>query len=137
MVLDEAFSFHERLEIALDVDWQLLHLPLVAAGAVSFLLVARRRVGHRGRLAVWFGGALAWAVSPALEDGEWDPFGRPGPGHAAMMVVEEVLEMVGSALWPAALVSELAVLTRDRSGDACRRRVRGRTPGGPGRCRRG
>ena len=111
--LDEATEIHEKLEQRLDVDWQLLYLPVfVAAAVVWWLLVAGLRRNGFG-VAPVLASAGCWLASQALEALQWEDEG-PAPGYTWMMVLEETLEMTGSALL---LVALLAVV-RARSFDA-------------------
>ena len=102
--LDEATEIHEKLEQRLDVDWQLLYIPVfVAAVVVWSLLVARlRRSGFS--LTLVLASAGCWIASQALEAVQWEEEG-PAPGYTWMMVVEETLEMTGSALLLVALLT--------------------------------
>lgn len=64
MGLDEVLSFHERLEAALGVDWQILYIPVVALAAICWTLVLTR-LRPFGRL-VLLVGAGAWFASQVL-----------------------------------------------------------------------
>jgi phosphate/sulfate permease len=110
--LDEATEIHEKLEQRLEVDWQLLYIPVfVAAVAVWSLLVAGlRRNGFS--LTPVLASAGCWIASQALEALQWEDEG-PAPGYTWMMVVEETLEMTGSAL----LLVGLLVVGRERRVD--------------------
>lgn len=101
--LDEAFELHEKLESALDVDWQVLYLPVFAAAAAlwCWLLYAVRRA--RAAVALLALASGCWVVSQVLEHQQWEPDG-PAPGYTWMMVVEEILELTGSALVVVALL---------------------------------
>jgi hypothetical protein len=105
MALDEAFSFHERLEDLTGVDWQVLYLPIVALGGVAYLGLLRRLRGRPWQVAGWLAGAAAWGVSQTLEHLEWTPSDTPVRLYNWMMVPEELLEMTGSALWALTLVA--------------------------------
>lgn len=108
--LDEAFELHEKLESALDTDWQVLYLPVFAAAAVlwCWLLHALRR--NRAAVASLLLASGCWIGSQVLERAQWEPDG-PAPGYTWMMVVEEILEMAGSAL---VVVALLVALEHDR-----------------------
>ena len=107
--LDEAFELHEKLESALDVDWQLLYLPVfvVAAALWCWLLYALR--GDRSTVALLGAAGLCWVASQVLEHEQWGPDG-PEPGYTWMMVTEEILELTGSALLVVALLVALSKL---------------------------
>ena len=108
--LDELLEIHERLERGLDVDWQVLYVPVFAAGVVvlALFVAGLRRQGFRLELVI--GAAACWAGAQVLEKLQWEDDG-PVPGYTWMMVVEETLEMVGSALL---LLALLVVVSTDR-----------------------
>jgi hypothetical protein len=99
MAGDEALALHERLEAATGVDWQLLYLPIVLAGAAGSLAVLRRERSELARWVPWVGGAAAWGVAQAREFAEFDSADVPRNGYGLMVVAEELLEMTGSLLW--------------------------------------
>jgi hypothetical protein len=109
--LDEATEIHEKLEQRLDVDWQVLYLPVFLAAVVvwSLLVAGLRRNGFGVRLVLASAGC--WAASQVLEALQWEDEG-PAPGYTWMMVTEETLEMAGSALL---LVALLVVFRADRT----------------------
>jgi hypothetical protein len=100
MAADEAVALHEALEDLFAVDWQILYLPLMAAGGVAWL-VALLRVRRLPVAAVLLAaGAAAWAVAGVLESIQWvgpRETERAIEGYGILMGVEEVLEMAGSA----------------------------------------
>lgn len=101
--LDEATEIHEKLERRLDVDWQILYAPAFVAAVVVWALfvVGLRRNGF----GVWLvlASAGCWVASQVLEALQWEDEG-PAAGYTWMMVTEESLEMVGSALLLVALL---------------------------------
>jgi len=126
MSLDEVFRIHETLDDALDFDWQVLYLPIVAAAVAGWVRVARS-LAREGRLRVaWIGGAACWGIAQVLEAFQWDGRVRPGtihweqltdaqieqkltePAYLAMMLPEELLEMCGSLLFALVLSALLA-----------------------------
>jgi hypothetical protein len=108
--LDELMGIHERLERRLDVDWQVLYLPVFAAGLVVLaLFVAGLRRNGFG-LGPVLASAACWAAAQLLEKLQWEDDG-PAPGYTWMMVIEETLEMAGSALL---LLAMLSVVRTDR-----------------------
>jgi len=112
MSLDEFAAFHEFLEQRTRVDWQTLYLPvMLVAGGVWALILREFRVAPRAAV-YWVIGASAWFVAQTLEFFEWDAFDRPVRGYAAMMVTEEVLEMVGSSFFGLAMLAAIGVLVR-------------------------
>ena len=106
MAIDESAGLHEKLEVATDVDWQLLYLPVVAVGGVAFLLVVRRvhAEGMREPLLLLCGGAAAWLFATVLETVQWDG-DRKVDGYYFLSIVEEVAEMTGSLLFGLAMLA--------------------------------
>jgi len=112
MSLDEFAAFHEFLERRTRVDWETLYLPvMLVAGAVWVLILRELRVAPRAAV-YWVIGASAWFVAQTLEFFEWDAVDRPVRGYAAMMVTEEVLEMVGSSFFGLAMLAAIGVLVQ-------------------------
>ena len=102
MSFDEVVAVHERLEAATGVDWQLLYLPIAGAAGLCWLLV-RARLGPLGRL-LMVAGAVAWVSSQILELLQWQGDTKT-PEYLAMMVPEELLEMMGSLLFLVAVLT--------------------------------
>lgn len=103
MAVDEVVGVHEALERAVGVDWQVLYLPIIAAGGVGWLLVLRGLRTVPLAAALWVLGAGAWFVAQLLELWEWDGTVKR-TNYYPKMYAEESLEMVGSALWVVALI---------------------------------
>ncbi|MEO5710802.1 MAG: hypothetical protein ABIQ59_13380 [Nocardioidaceae bacterium] len=100
---DELLSFHEELESWTGVDWEVLYLPLVVAGAVTGLGVLLELRQHRPLQAVYVAGGLAWVVAQLLEVIQWDGDVLVLP---ATIYPEELLEVTGSAVFAlAALIA--------------------------------
>jgi hypothetical protein len=101
MGMDEVVSLHERIERRVGVDWQLLYLPVAAAGGVAWLFVFRGsdRV-IRLLLAL---GAAAWVAAQVLENLQWDSNDERVDAFEQMMISEEILEMTGSLFFLAAV----------------------------------
>lgn len=101
--LDEATEIHEKLERRFDVDWQLLYAPAFIAAVVawSLFVVALRRRGLS--VTLMLASAGCWVASQTLEAVQWKDDGQAA-GYSWMMVTEEVLEMVGSAVLVVALL---------------------------------
>ena len=112
MGADEALTIHEHVQALTGEDWQTLYRPVMLAGAVAWAFVAvdLRRVP--AALVAWFAGAASWAVAMRLEQWAWHPDGTHAPGWQAMSVVEETLELFGSACWALALLIAVRVLPR-------------------------
>lgn len=110
IALDEANAFHEALERRLEVDWQILYLPILAFGAyVCWRVLQRYWPSTTATLLVAAAGM--WAVTLFLELVQ--NWGGP-PVRAAIydptMITEEGLEMVGSTLILLAGLSALRTL---------------------------
>ena len=100
MAADEAVALHEALEDLLAVDWQILYLPLMAAGGVAWLVALLRLRWLPVAAALLFAGAAAWGIAGVLESVQWvgpRETERAIEGYGILMGVEELLEMAGSA----------------------------------------
>lgn len=115
MAADEVLHFHEFLEWRLGVDWQALYAPLMLAAAVGWLGLLRWQRREGLSVVPLLGGAAAWAVSQVLEFLQWDGADEQVAAYVPLMVIEEILEMVGSALFVLALLHTLE-WARDRRG---------------------
>jgi hypothetical protein len=106
MAVDEFFEIHEILEKELDVDWQLLYLPVVVAGGVAFLLSAARlrAQGHGRAVGLLVAGAVCWLLSQVLEKLQWNGDVQVD-GYEPMSTAEELLEMGGSLLFGLAMLA--------------------------------
>ena len=120
MSLDEALLIHERLQSLTGVDWLTLYLPLVALGAVLWLLVAVRLRSAPPALALWFAGAGGWAVAQVLEQKSWEPGGIRVSGWEAMSIAEEALEAAGSAAFFLTMLTVLGAGALASAADARR-----------------
>lgn len=102
MAIDEIWAVHEKLEGAVDVDWQVLYAPAVLVAGASWLIAypAFRRLGNRG-VALFLAGPGAWLVSQALEKVQWDDERLVRPWT---IVPEESLELTGSLLFVVAFL---------------------------------
>ena len=107
MSVDEALLIHERLQTLTGVDWLTLYSPVVALGAVLWLLVALGLRSRPAALALWVAGAGGWAVAQLLEQKSWEPGGVRVDGWQAMSIAEEALEAAGSTAF---LLTMLVVL---------------------------
>lgn len=111
MAIDEWHSIHEFMEARSGIDWQVLYIPIIVAGAAAFLAVMRRvsRGGKPGGGAM-LAGAAAWGFSQLLEAIQWGVFGgEESDVYAPLMITEEIGEMVGSLLFVFGLLSVLSV----------------------------
>jgi hypothetical protein len=116
MSLDEVFRLHEELDAALDFDWQVLYLPVLAAAFAGWVGIERSLRGEARLRLAWAAGAACWVVAQVLEAFQWDGRVRPGsidgealseaqverllgePAYLAKMLPEEILEMSGSLI---------------------------------------
>ncbi len=110
--LDEILQIHERLERLSGVSWQTLYVPLFILAAVVWWRVIRQ-LEPRARLLLGLGAAM-WVVSQALEHFEWLADGAKTPHYNALMIAEEVLEMIGSLLFLLALLNARSALLPKR-----------------------
>lgn len=113
LAFDEIVDLHGRAQRVTEVEAQVLLAPLIVVAALVGLVLLRRIWPDRQVLIMFAGGGLAWALAMAI-----DPATHPG---SPLAFPEELLEMVGSALFV------LALLVLARSGLAAERAA-----GGPG-----
>jgi hypothetical protein len=107
MAVEEGAFLHERLESRLDVDWQILYLPVIAVGAWLWLR-SLARLPRPWPAALLVLGAVSWALSQVFEALQWK---GERLVHVWMLFPEEVGEMVGSALFALAFLAALQVRT--------------------------
>ncbi|QNG37249.1 hypothetical protein F1C76_12210 [Geodermatophilaceae bacterium NBWT11] len=115
MAVDEVTALHETLEATTGVDWQVLYLPAFAVAGVCFLLALRRYWAIPAFRGTWVLGAVCWVVSQVLEFLQWDGDVQR-TGYSAMMIPEELLEMLGSASFLVAMLVVVAAM-RERHPD--------------------
>jgi hypothetical protein len=121
MAADEVVSLHEALEDLFAVDWQILYLPVMAAGGVAWLVALLRLRRLPVAAALLAAGAAAWAIAGVLESVQWvgpRETERAIEGYGILMGVEELLEMGGSAAF--ALAPLIAVRAWARATVAAR-----------------
>lgn len=116
---DELAFLHERLEKRLGIDWQVLYALPVLLMVIALVVVGvrSRRIDPRAsRLLLTAIGA--WAVSQVLELVQWRGDEQVGL-YVPLMVIEELLEAVGSGLFlVAGLMLVKALVDGDpRAGD--------------------
>jgi len=95
VALDEALSFHERLEGRTGVDWQLLYLPLLIVITAAGLYALLQSHGA-ARWLLLAAGAAAF-LAQMLEAVQWDG-DDPVDAYRQLMVPEEILEPTAAAL---------------------------------------
>ena len=104
---DELFIIHERLESRTGIDWQLIYAPIAAvAVAVLTVLIWQSRARGHGISGMLTGAGLSWAVANALEYVQWRGDEKI-EAYVLLMVPEEMLELVGSALLVLAAIAML------------------------------
>jgi hypothetical protein len=94
--VDETAQIHEYLERRLEIDWQLLYLPAFVLAAIMWGLLLVNLCKTQVSRALFFASGVAWLASQVLEELQWDG-DDPVRGYVPMMVVEELLELIGSA----------------------------------------
>jgi hypothetical protein len=104
MGCDELAGIHEFLENRSGYDWQALYLPIVAVAVVAWSLILRELRHERALAVYWVAGAAAWAGTQVLEHLEYDADDHHAGAYGAKVVVEEVLEMTGTALFGLAML---------------------------------
>ena len=114
MAVDEAITFHEILQARLNTDWQVLYLPVAAAGGIAWLLVLQRLWPQARERLLFVLGAVAWFVAQMDERIQSNPVDGRVEGYGTLATIEETLELVGSALWIMALHLVLRRLWRAR-----------------------
>lgn len=108
MAFDETLRLHENLEDLVGLDWQVIYLPLILAAGLAWLAFLRRFWREPAIRWLWLAGAMAWIVSQFSEAAAWGWWGlypnQEARGYLAYVVVEETLEMTGSAVLLLALL---------------------------------
>jgi hypothetical protein len=104
MALDEMLSFHEGIERTTEVDWQVLYLPIFLVGAVAGIGALLALRGLRVAQLTFLAGGAAWFVAQVFEQIQWGADDEPIAHYNLLMVPEELLEYLGSALWFVAFV---------------------------------
>jgi hypothetical protein len=117
MSFDEVFRIHETLDSELNMDWQVLYLPIVAVALIGWIGVEREIRDRRADRTLWIGAAACWVIAQAFEVWQWHGHVRPGaihgeglsgaalehelssPSYLLKMLPEELLETSGSLLF--------------------------------------
>lgn len=107
MGVDEAAYLHERLESASGVDWQLLYAPVALVCGAAWLRLTYALRSFRPAQLLMVLGAGAWLAAQVLENVQWGADGEKVAGYSVLMVIEEILEMSGSALFLVAVYAAL------------------------------
>jgi hypothetical protein len=101
LAVDEALEIHERVSDRVGIGWVQLYVPVAIAAAIAWAAALRAARTRAIRVAL-VAGAACWMLAMLLEYLEWPEDGSRADGYAAMMVVEETVEMLGSLLFWAA-----------------------------------
>jgi hypothetical protein len=110
LAFDEGSAIHEKLERWSGTDWELLYVPVMAIGALAWWGVFRRYRSERRIAALLVAGAVVWIAVLALELVQnWGGAPVRAEIYVPTMIVEEALEMIGSA---ALLIAGMLALQR-------------------------
>ena len=113
MGADEALTLHEHLSKASGgVGWLTLYAPVAAVGGVMWLAVLARLWPLRRERSLMILGAAAWCISQLIEKFESNPQVGRVEGYGSLSLIEEILEVTGSALFALALLGALQKLYR-------------------------
>jgi hypothetical protein len=103
MGVDEISSIHERIARATGLRWEIPYVPVFIGAAVIGLLALLRLYRERPALGIGFALAGAtWAGSQVFEVIQWH-HGVKVAHYDVLMVIEEIGEMTGSAIFALAL----------------------------------
>ena len=117
MAFDELLMIHERAEFETGVDFQLIYLPIVAAGGIAWLVLAARMPRWSLELTMWVTGAVFWFLSQVLENLEYTSDDVAVSAFKALDDAEKVLQFSGSALFMlVALLGVERAINRPRPG---------------------
>jgi hypothetical protein len=103
MGVDEISSIHERLARVTGLRWEIAYIPIFIGAAVLALVTLLRFRAVRPPLAAGFALASAvWAGSQVFEVIQWH-HGQKVAHYNVLMVIEEIGEMTGSAIFALSL----------------------------------
>jgi hypothetical protein len=120
MAFDELLMVHERLENRLGIDWQLLYLPVFAAGGTAWLALLRPMRRWSLEQVMWIAAAALWFVSEIQEKLEFTDTDEVVNGYKALDGTEKVMQFTGSTLF--LLVATLGIARLVYSGKPVERR---------------
>jgi hypothetical protein len=134
MAFDEALAIHERIGHS---SWLRIYAPVIAAVGLSWLAVLGELRRHGSGVRLWIAAAGVWLVSQGIEAIQLTMKDQQegGVAYGMLAVLEEGLEMSGSAMLMLALICALASLShpepepakRSLRGVAVERLLQGRT----------
>ena len=110
MAFDEFSALHEHLERVTGIDWLKLYIPIFIFAGVAWVAVLNQIRERRFWICMW-GGAACWVIAQFLELVEWDGTVKQ-PHYYIEMAGEEVLEMIGSALFLLGMLTALRAWER-------------------------
>jgi hypothetical protein len=103
MGVDEISSIHERVARLTGLRWEIPYIPIMLGAAVLGVAVLLRLYRERPALAIGFAlGGATWAGSQVFEVIQWHD-GEKVAAYNVLMVIEEIGEMTGSAIFALAL----------------------------------
>src|SRR3954465_2350590 len=103
MGVDEISSIHERIARATGLRWEIPYIPIRLGAAALGIAVLLRLRRERPVLAIGFALAAAtWAGSQVFEVVQWHD-GHKVAAYNVLMVIEEIGEMTGSAIFALSL----------------------------------
>ena len=109
---DEFGQIHERLERITGIDWQILYLPIGVLASVLWLFVARRLSQIGTGFALLVGGSICIVISQVVENIEYGSGDQRVAHFNALVVLEELLELIGVLVVGLALLTALQALCR-------------------------
>jgi hypothetical protein len=117
VALDSASDLDRRLQAWTGVDWERLYLPILAAGALAWLL-ALRSMRSRAAVAALIAGSLCWLLAEAVWIAAWRGHVAPGEGGG---MLDEGLELAGAVLIGIGLAAErIALRGKEEPGPTAR-----------------
>ncbi len=115
MGFDELLMIHERIEFETGIDFQILYLPVVAAGGLGYLFLLAKMPRWSLSQVMWVAAEGLWVVSQVLENLEYDPNDNEVRGFVALDDIEKVFQFTGSALFLlVALLALMRAINRSR-----------------------
>jgi hypothetical protein len=108
MGFDELLMIHERVEFETGIDFQILYLPVVAAGGLGYLYLLAKAPRWSLSQLMWIAAAGLWVASQVLENLEYDPNDNEVAHFVLLDDIEKVFQFTGSALF--LLVALLALM---------------------------
>ena len=116
LAIDELISVHETVggRLGLAGEGQLVFAPLIMVAFAAWLMTLRRIWPIPAARALFIGGAIVWVTSQAIDV----YYGGLRPETTISVVIEDVLEGWGSALFLLSLLLAVQAAMTAPSGDA-------------------